>query len=214
MMDPLHDHLRTHHIASKSLTYFEGSSFIPAQLACAAPSVPRSFAETASSSTASAPAGNCRSLAARGEVDGAVVIAPPTDLLTLEALVPANYGMSSLQAYQMSPLRRLNRRAAPTLLLHGDADSLVPYEQSQRFLVAARRFQDDVGLVTMSGSAILMPRRRCTKIVRLGGSNTACDEIFGRRVAGVGSVGAAGFEPATLACEARPGRWRIDRIGP
>jgi len=49
------------------------------------------------------------------------------------------------------PLRRLNRRAAPTRLLHDDADSLVPHEHSQRFLVAARRSQHDVGLVTMSG---------------------------------------------------------------
>lgn len=67
------------------------------------------------------------------------------------AFIPAQHGMTASQVNRMSPLRRLTKNAAPTLLLHGDADAIVPLSQSQRFVRAARRYQRDVALLTMRG---------------------------------------------------------------
>ena len=156
-MDPLRDQLRTHGIASKSVSYrVDESGFIPAQVGRVRRAVRAEKKRGNRVILYGVSAGGHLSLAlaARGEVDGAVAIAPPTDLLTLLTVlgvVPAQFGMSSLQAYQMSPLRRLTKRAAPTLLLHGDGDRLVPLEHSEKYFVAARRYQRDVALITMHG---------------------------------------------------------------
>ena len=35
---------------------------------------------------------------------------------------------------ELSPLRAVTKDTAPTLIIHGDADLAVPYEQSERFV--------------------------------------------------------------------------------
>jgi acetyl esterase/lipase len=115
-------------------------------------------------------------LAARGEVDGAVVTAPPVDLVHWKPQLDAtarlvwnprlrsngtvdwsDFGMSSRQARTMSPINRLGRAAAPTLIFHGDADRLVPLSEGIRYARKARRFQKDTKLVTMAGVGHELP---------------------------------------------------------
>jgi len=98
-------------------------------------------------------------LAARGEADGAVIVCPPTDLLALQPEINGarilvdwtDFGMSDQEAYNMSPVNRLTKKAAPTLIVHGDADTVVPLEQGQNYYRKARAIQKDTKLITMLG---------------------------------------------------------------
>lgn len=52
---------------------------------------------------------------------------------------------------ELSPLSFLSAKAPPTLIHHGDADRLVPLDQSQRYLAKAREVGADVSLVVHRG---------------------------------------------------------------
>lgn len=83
-------------------------------------------------------------LAARGEVDRAVIESSPSDLLTWRSIDPrygnaAHYarvgvGSKALRA-RYSPARAASR-PAPMLALYGEADRLVPLEQGRRLAKA------------------------------------------------------------------------------
>jgi acetyl esterase/lipase len=53
--------------------------------------------------------------------------------------------------YESSPIYFIHRGMAPTLIYHGDADTLVPLEQSQRFQEKARKVGLTVDLVVHPG---------------------------------------------------------------
>ena len=52
---------------------------------------------------------------------------------------------------EMSPLFFMSSNLPPTLIYHGDADTLVPLEQSQRYQAKAREMGDTVDLVVHHG---------------------------------------------------------------
>jgi acetyl esterase/lipase len=52
---------------------------------------------------------------------------------------------------EMSPLYYVHSNLPPTLIVHGDADALVPLEQSQRFQEAARKLGCQVDIVVHHG---------------------------------------------------------------
>jgi acetyl esterase/lipase len=53
--------------------------------------------------------------------------------------------------HEMSPIYYVSSNLPPTLIYHGDADTLVPLDQSQRFQAAARKLGCTVELVVHSG---------------------------------------------------------------
>jgi acetyl esterase/lipase len=52
---------------------------------------------------------------------------------------------------QLSPLHRLADNLPPTLIYHGDADRLVPLDQSERFQARAKTLGHDVKVVVHRG---------------------------------------------------------------
>ena len=61
---------------------------------------------------------------------------------------------ATMKAYAAaSPITHVSRSAPPTLLLHGDADETVPYQQSVAMEAALRAVQVPVKLVTAPGGA-------------------------------------------------------------
>jgi acetyl esterase/lipase len=95
-------------------------------------------------------------LAARGEVDGAVVAGGPTNLLSWIGLSPLptegfwqHMGMDHNARREASPIFRLNGAQSPQLLLYGDIDLLVPIDQGLNYERAAVRDQPDTTLTLM-----------------------------------------------------------------
>lgn len=100
-------------------------------------------------------------------VDAVMDIAGPTDLATLAAASPALSG--AITAYlgcsagvescspavlaQADPTTYLtsSRKLPPFLIAHGDADTLVPLAQSQRFFTSLKQACGNVSLFTLSG---------------------------------------------------------------
>ncbi|HTS47544.1 MAG TPA: alpha/beta hydrolase [Bryobacteraceae bacterium] len=54
-------------------------------------------------------------------------------------------------AKQMSPLTYVRKRLPPVLAIHGDADPVVPYEQSVQLTTALKAAGDDAELITVAG---------------------------------------------------------------
>ncbi len=56
-------------------------------------------------------------------------------------------------AHELSPIHNLNDRLPPILIHHGDADTLVPLEQSQRFIARAEELglEERIELVVRPG---------------------------------------------------------------
>ncbi|HEY1538731.1 MAG TPA: alpha/beta hydrolase [Solirubrobacteraceae bacterium] len=95
-------------------------------------------------------------LAARGEVDGAVVAGGPTDLLTWFCLSPltsagywAGLGMTPTDRRAASPQFLLDGHPSPQLLMYGDIDPLVQINQGLDYYDAARKQQPDTQFVLM-----------------------------------------------------------------
>lgn len=100
-------------------------------------------------------------------VDAVMDIAGPTDLGTLGATSPALSGAvaaylgcpagvescSSAVLKQADPTTYVtsSRRLPPFLIAHGDADTVVPLEQSRRFLTSLKQGCGNVSLFTLSG---------------------------------------------------------------
>jgi dipeptidyl aminopeptidase/acylaminoacyl peptidase len=51
----------------------------------------------------------------------------------------------------MSPIYYVHSNLPPILIYHGDADTLVPLDQSERFLAEARKFGATIKLVVHHG---------------------------------------------------------------
>jgi acetyl esterase/lipase len=95
-------------------------------------------------------------LAARGEVDGAVVAGGPTNLLSWVGLSPLptegfwqRLGMDHAARRAASPYFRLDGSQSPQLLLYGDVDPIVPIDQGLNYLRAALKGQPDTMLSLM-----------------------------------------------------------------
>jgi acetyl esterase/lipase len=107
-------------------------------------------------------------LAARGEVDGAVVASGPTNLLTLlnVSADPTGaqkwraLGMSRADRRTASPYYRLDGRQSPQLLLYGDVDLLVPLEQGINYYRAAAKGQRDTSFRIMTLTPHTIPPLR------------------------------------------------------
>jgi acetyl esterase/lipase len=98
-------------------------------------------------------------LAARGEVDGAVVAGAPTNLLTWIGLAPVptqlfwqRMGMDRNARREASPYYRVNGRQTPQLLLYGDIDPIVPIEQGLNYYRVASMGQPDTTFTLMGVS--------------------------------------------------------------
>jgi acetyl esterase/lipase len=83
---------------------------------------------------------------------------PPTDMReyvnhkTLSRQFPAVVFPDD-QAVDVSPLLAVTKRSAPTLLIHGDKDELVPISHSQRFHEAMQKAGAESELIVMPGAA-------------------------------------------------------------
>jgi acetyl esterase/lipase len=90
-----------------------------------------------------------------------VAIAAPTDLLNLDPI--RFYPASAIASYvgeisierskyrEASPVTHVTRDDPPFLLIHGDADEVVPFHQSERMLEALRTAGVDASLVRIPG---------------------------------------------------------------
>jgi len=103
-------------------------------------------------------------------VQAAAVFYPPTDLLNLGASTenPGNGGppKSFVKAFgpnstnlavwkiigrEMSPIYHISSNLPPVLIIHGGADTLVPLDQSERFVGRARQLGRPIELVVRPG---------------------------------------------------------------
>ncbi|MEU8637759.1 alpha/beta hydrolase [Amycolatopsis sp. NPDC048633] len=94
-----------------------------------------------------------------GSVDGVVAWYPPTDLLGLDGDVSRETQLLGVSprdnpalARQASPLSFVREDAPPILLMHGDADDMVPPDQSVRLASALRAVGAPVELDLVPGA--------------------------------------------------------------
>ncbi len=111
-----------------------------------------------------------RSIAESSAVQAVAIFYPVTDLLNMgdstenlgDGGPPKSFvksfgpGMEDQQtwnqvAMQCSPIYHISDNLPPTLIYHGDADTLVCLDQSQRFVSQAKEFGCDVQLVVHPG---------------------------------------------------------------
>lgn len=66
--------------------------------------------------------------------------------------VPADPDAKAAFGRQISPLYHITSNLPPTLILHGDADQLVPFQQAESFVEAARQLGVPTRLVVRTGA--------------------------------------------------------------
>ncbi len=76
---------------------------------------------------------------------------PPKSFLKAFDQVPKNLPAWQVTGHDLSPIYYLSSNLPPTLIYHGDADTLVPLDQSQRFQARARELGRTVELVVHPG---------------------------------------------------------------
>lgn len=76
---------------------------------------------------------------------------PPKSFVRAFGMDRTNHAPWLEIAREMSPLYHLSSNLPPTLIYHGDADTLVPLEQSQRYQAAVRKLGGTVELVVHPG---------------------------------------------------------------
>jgi acetyl esterase/lipase len=96
-------------------------------------------------------------------VAAVVALYPPTDISTWVDNPPAEIKkhpglkppltFDAKKAPQYSPLLKVTAKAAPTLLIHGDKDELVPIEHSTKMIKALEKAKVPCKLVTIEGAA-------------------------------------------------------------
>jgi dipeptidyl aminopeptidase/acylaminoacyl peptidase len=102
-------------------------------------------------------------------IRAAAVFFPPTDFLEFGAVTPPLARLGSLlfaggiagkspqeveeKAAQISPARRVTRALPPTLLIHGDADPMVPLQQSEKMVRVLKEAGGEVRLIVKAGGA-------------------------------------------------------------
>ncbi|MGH7802804.1 MAG: alpha/beta hydrolase family protein [Candidatus Binatia bacterium] len=102
-------------------------------------------------------------LRASSRVAAVVALAPPADLrpwlIDLPEAVERIPGVVNRLAFdvgrgpEFSPVSRVTGRAAPTLLIHGDRDDVVPIQHSRAMLAALREAHVPSELITLPGAA-------------------------------------------------------------
>jgi acetyl esterase/lipase len=101
-------------------------------------------------------------------VQAVVAYFPPSDIReyvnhkTLSPQFPAVIFPDDL-ADDVSPLLAVTTDDAPTLLIHGDKDELVPISHSERFLEAMKKTNVDCELIVMKGAAHGFPGEQGTQ---------------------------------------------------
>jgi acetyl esterase/lipase len=76
---------------------------------------------------------------------------PPKSFLKAFGQEPKNLAVWKVTGHDMSPIYYLGSNLPPTLIYHGDADTLVPLDQSQRFQKRAQELGRTVELVVHPG---------------------------------------------------------------
>lgn len=76
---------------------------------------------------------------------------PPKSFVKAFGPSSANLTVWRVVGREMSPIYYLNSNLPPTLIFHGDADTLVPMDQSQRFQAEARKLGCTVEVVVHHG---------------------------------------------------------------
>jgi fermentation-respiration switch protein FrsA (DUF1100 family) len=69
--------------------------------------------------------------------DGLVLESPMPDARSVLRSNPILWALSFLSSYRFSTSRFLERYSGPLLVIHGDADSIIPYEAGRRVFAAA-----------------------------------------------------------------------------
>lgn len=93
-------------------------------------------------------------LAARGDVDAAVIWEAPTNLLTWDAAGIVDWralNMSRADRRQFSPAYRITKKCSPQLLLYGDIDDKVDLDQMRDYRNRLRAKKCDVRFRIMRG---------------------------------------------------------------
>lgn len=85
-----------------------------------------------------------------GVADVADQLSGPRQQEYAAAWIPDQPGRIQL-ARRLSPLSYVRKGLPPILILHGDADPVVPYEQSTELLKALKGAKDDAELITVPG---------------------------------------------------------------
>lgn len=78
---------------------------------------------------------------------------PPKSFTKAFAQEPKNLPVWQVTGREMSPIYFVTTNLPPTLIYHGDSDTLVPLDQSQRFQARARDLGETVELVVHPGGA-------------------------------------------------------------
>ncbi len=76
---------------------------------------------------------------------------PPKSYVKAFGQEPKNLAVWKITGHEMSPIYYVSSNLPPTLIYHGDADTLVPLDQSQRFQARARELGRTVELVVHPG---------------------------------------------------------------
>ena len=76
---------------------------------------------------------------------------PPKSFVKAFAQEPKNLAVWKATGHEMSPIYYVSSNLPPTLIYHGDADTLVPLDQSRRFQARARELGRTVELVVHPG---------------------------------------------------------------
>jgi acetyl esterase/lipase len=97
------------------------------------------------------------------KVAAVVALFPPTDLRKIVTdppdIIKRNAGLKPPLSFDpklapgVSPLLHVNEKTAPTLLIHGDKDELVPLEHSKNIVVEFEKFKVPHKLVVIEGAA-------------------------------------------------------------
>ena len=76
---------------------------------------------------------------------------PPRSFVKAFGPNSTNLAVWKVIGHEMSPIYYVNSNLPPTLIFHGDADTLVPLDQSERFQAEARKLGRTVELVVHHG---------------------------------------------------------------
>jgi acetyl esterase/lipase len=75
----------------------------------------------------------------------------PKNFIKAFAQEPQDLAAWKVTGLEMSPIHHITTNLPPTLIYHGDADTLVPLDQSQRFQARAKELGRSVELVVHPG---------------------------------------------------------------